>query len=92
MLSRAYLDARHARYSKLASVRVALLVARLSLRDPPTDTWGRRLEANGQLPILPDDPYADPTQGRTIGERPYEDPTQGNKVGSDPYEDPTRAR
>jgi hypothetical protein len=26
-------------------MRLALLVARLSLRDPPTDTWGRQIEA-----------------------------------------------
>ena len=70
MLSRAYLDARHVRYSRFESGRVALLVARLALRDPPTDTWGRRIEANGKPPILRHDRYADPTQGRTIAEQP----------------------
>ena len=41
---RAYLQARLVPYSRFESVRVALLVGRLSLRDAPTDTWGRRIE------------------------------------------------
>jgi hypothetical protein len=27
------------------------------------------------------DPYEDPTQGRTVGHDPHEDPTEGGKVG-----------
>jgi len=37
----AYLEARRFGYSRRESFRVALLVGRLSLRDPPTDVWGR---------------------------------------------------
>jgi hypothetical protein len=40
----AYLGARRAGYSRRESLRVALLVNRLSLRDPPTDVWGRPLQ------------------------------------------------
>jgi hypothetical protein len=41
----AYLEARRFGYSRRASLRVALLVGRLSLRDPPTDLWGRPVAA-----------------------------------------------
>jgi hypothetical protein len=37
----AYLEARRFGYSRRESLRVALLVGRLSLRDAPTDLWGR---------------------------------------------------
>ena len=43
-MRRAYVQARRAGYSRRESLRVTLLVGRLALRDPPTDTWGRRLE------------------------------------------------
>ena len=43
-MRKAYLQARLAGYSRRASLRVALLVGRLSLLDPPTDVWGRRIE------------------------------------------------
>ena len=42
VMRRAYMEARHFGYSRRGSFRVALLTGRLSLRDPPTDTWGRR--------------------------------------------------
>jgi hypothetical protein len=41
---RAYTQARLVGYSRFESVRVALLVGRLSLRDAPTDTWGGRIQ------------------------------------------------
>ena len=41
---------------------------------------------------LSNDPYEDPTQGATIGERPDEDPTVGREVGETPFEDPTRGK
>ena len=41
---RAYTQARLVGYSRFESVRVTLLVGRLSLRDAPTDTWGGRLQ------------------------------------------------
>ena len=41
---------------------------------------------------LSNDPYEDPTQAATIGERPDEDPTVGREVGETPFEDPTRER
>jgi len=51
----AYSQARLAGFSRLASIRVALLVARLARRDPATDTWGRRIEKQGErLPATPD--------------------------------------
>lgn len=50
-MPRAYLQARLAGYTTLEAVRVAVLVARLSLRDPPTDTWGRRAETCGQRTV-----------------------------------------
>jgi hypothetical protein len=42
-MRKAYVQARLVGYSRRESLRVALLVGRLSLRDPPTDTWGRRI-------------------------------------------------
>jgi hypothetical protein len=50
-MPRAYLQARLTGYSTLEAVRVAVLVARLSLRDPPTDTWGRRAETCGRRAV-----------------------------------------
>ena len=41
---------------------------------------------------LSNDPYEDPTQAATIGERPDEDPTVGREVGETPFEDPTRGK
>jgi hypothetical protein len=43
-MRRTYLQGRLAGYSRRESIRLALLVARLSLRDPPTDTWGGQIE------------------------------------------------
>lgn len=40
----AYLQARLFGCSRRESLRLALLVGRLSLRDPPTDVWGRPIE------------------------------------------------
>lgn len=37
----AYTGLRLAGWSRRESLRLAVLVARLSLRDSPTDTWGR---------------------------------------------------
>ena len=39
---------------------------------------------------LTNDPYVDPTQGATIGERPDEDPTARREVGETPFEDPAQ--
>ena len=44
---RAYPQARLVGYSRFESVRVALLVGRLCLRDGPTDTWGGRIKIAG---------------------------------------------
>jgi hypothetical protein len=43
-MPRPYPQARLVGYSRFESVRVALLVGRLSLRDAPTDTWGGRIQ------------------------------------------------
>ena len=43
----AYPQARLVGYSRFESVRVALLVGRLCLRDGPTDTWGGRIKIAG---------------------------------------------
>jgi hypothetical protein len=41
---------------------------------------------------LSNDPYEDPTQAASIGERPNEDPTAGREVGETPFADPTQGR
>jgi hypothetical protein len=55
-MAKAYWQARLAGYSARESVRIAVLVARLSLRDPATDTWGR-----------PVNTFLLPTSGRRSG-------------------------
>ena len=40
-MRKAYLQARLAGYSRRGALRVAVLVGRLSLLDPPTDLWGK---------------------------------------------------
>ena len=39
---------------------------------------------------LSNDPYENPAQAATLGERPDEDPTAGREVGATPFEDPTQ--
>src|SRR4051795_3991031 len=41
---------------------------------------------------LSNDPYEDPTQAATVGERPDEDPTAGREVGETPFEDSTQGK
>jgi hypothetical protein len=47
-MRRAYLQARLAGFSRRDAFRVALLVGRLSLLDPPTDLWGTLIETAGE--------------------------------------------
>jgi hypothetical protein len=70
-MRRAYLQARRAGYSTRESLSVAVLVARLSLRDPPTDVWGTRIEGRREI----------------VGERPgvsLRRPTAPSDAGSPP--------
>jgi hypothetical protein len=52
-MRRAYLQARLFGYSRRESLGLALLVVRLSLRDPPTDVWGRPIERVQEEEMLP---------------------------------------
>jgi hypothetical protein len=63
----------------------------MSYSDDPTQGGGVG-SAPGEDPTGTgrDDPTADATQGREVGEQSYEDPTQGGEVGEQPDEDATQ--
>lgn len=73
--------------SRVANARspMVLVASRrlVTLHAPPSAKKGRRMPSMN-------DPYEDPTQGRSVGHGPAHDVTQGREVGADTFDDPTQ--